>query len=43
MPKLLFTSGFLLFLSLHLQGQQGQVSIEEDPQIKNLLAIYKDA
>ena len=43
MRKLLFTSGFLLFLSLHLQGQQGQVSIDEDPQIKKLLAIYKDA
>ena len=39
MRKLLFTSGFLLFLSLHLQGQQGQVSIDEDPQIKKVLAF----
>lgn len=43
MHKLLFTSVILVFLSLQLQGQQGQVSIDEDPQIKKLLAIYKDA
>ncbi|MGA9238595.1 SPOR domain-containing protein [Robiginitalea sp.] len=43
MRKLFFTLGFLLFLSFHLHGQQGQVSIDEDPQIKKLLAIYKDA
>ncbi|MGB5188581.1 SPOR domain-containing protein [Robiginitalea sp.] len=43
MKKLLFTSALLLFLSFHLQAQQGQVSIDEDPQLKRLLAIYKDA
>lgn len=43
MHKLIFTSVFLLLLSFKIQAQQGQVSIDEDPQIKRLLAIYKDA
>lgn len=42
MYKLLFISAISLLLSLNLQAQQGQVSIEEDPQIKQLLDIYKD-
>ena len=43
MHKLIFASVFILLLSFKIQAQQGQVSIEEDPQIKRLLAIYKDA
>jgi hypothetical protein len=42
MNKQLFISVGLLLLSLNLQGQQGRVSIEEDPQIKRLLTIYKE-
>jgi hypothetical protein len=42
MHKLLFTSAFLILISMNIQAQQGQVSIEEDPQIKRLLEIYKE-
>jgi hypothetical protein len=42
MHKQLFISVGLLLLTLNLQGQQGLVSIEEDPQIKRLLTIYKE-
>ena len=41
MPKQLFITLWLLVLALNVQGQQGLVSIEEDPQIKRLLTIYK--
>ncbi|MDM9630410.1 SPOR domain-containing protein [Robiginitalea aurantiaca] len=41
MYKLLFISLFTVCFTLNLQAQQGSVSIEQDPQIKKLLDIYK--
>ncbi len=42
MNKLLPTVILLLLFSAGIQAQQGRVSIEEAPELKRLLAIYKD-
>lgn len=42
MYKLLIFSVIALLLSPTLQAQRGQVSIDEDPKIKQLLNIYKE-
>jgi hypothetical protein len=41
MYKLLTTVVLLLYFSPGIQAQQGRVSIEEAPELKKLLAIYK--
>ena len=42
MVKTLFTVVLLLTTSLYMSAQQGQVSIERDPELDRLLKIYEE-